>query len=235
MCPATAQRQRVCWRKRPIILCAWVMAVIFPLFLSAVSLTTRSPIVIRLDKCNTAVILSEEGLVLVLGDYNRVLNLEFPYMNLETTKQAQSRARRRAFHEVTSQPVTEEAIRFDSEVVGAYLLAANRFAELRVSRQWGVRVADLPFGHRGGIRLAFVRLSVVTMSLVAALPLCLCCAVPLARRRTRRRRLERGLCPQCEYDLTANTSGNCPECGLPISKETQELVGIKTTQPGAGC
>jgi hypothetical protein len=31
----------------------------------------------------------------------------------------------------------------------------------------------------------------------------------------RRRRLHRGLCPNCGYDLTANASGVCPECGGP--------------------
>ena len=25
-----------------------------------------------------------------------------------------------------------------------------------------------------------------------------------------------GLCPGCGYDLTGNTSGACPECGMPI-------------------
>ena len=34
------------------------------------------------------------------------------------------------------------------------------------------------------------------------------------RRRMARRRLSRiGLCPSCGYDLTANVSGVCPECG----------------------
>lgn len=32
----------------------------------------------------------------------------------------------------------------------------------------------------------------------------------------RRRRRKRGLCVKCEYDLTANVSGTCPECGTPI-------------------
>ena len=27
-------------------------------------------------------------------------------------------------------------------------------------------------------------------------------------------RLEKGLCPQCGYDLAGNLSGVCPECGL---------------------
>ena len=35
--------------------------------------------------------------------------------------------------------------------------------------------------------------------------------------RKRRRRSRLNLCPQCSYDLTANTSGTCPECGSPIS------------------
>ena len=25
-------------------------------------------------------------------------------------------------------------------------------------------------------------------------------------------------CPSCGYDLTANTSGTCPECGTPVAK-----------------
>jgi len=32
----------------------------------------------------------------------------------------------------------------------------------------------------------------------------------------RRRRRKRGLCVKCGYDLTANVSGTCPECGTPI-------------------
>jgi hypothetical protein len=35
---------------------------------------------------------------------------------------------------------------------------------------------------------------------------------PLLRARRRRRT---GRCPACGYDLTANTSGTCPECGCP--------------------
>lgn len=31
--------------------------------------------------------------------------------------------------------------------------------------------------------------------------------------RTRNERLAHGLCPRCEYDLTGNTSGVCPDCG----------------------
>lgn len=43
------------------------------------------------------------------------------------------------------------------------------------------------------------------------------CAVGVNIRRLRRYRgiirTERGLCPTCGYDLTANVSGTCPECG----------------------
>lgn len=34
--------------------------------------------------------------------------------------------------------------------------------------------------------------------------------------RAGRRRSPPGCCPACRYDLTANTSGICPECGSPI-------------------
>jgi len=49
------------------------------------------------------------------------------------------------------------------------------------------------------------------------LPLVWMCIPPslwLVVRLRRRRRADRaGLCPACEYDLTGNTSGVCPECG----------------------
>lgn len=34
--------------------------------------------------------------------------------------------------------------------------------------------------------------------------------------RGRRRRAEPGRCPRCEYDLTGNVSGVCPECGTKV-------------------
>ena len=37
----------------------------------------------------------------------------------------------------------------------------------------------------------------------------------LLSQRRKRRRLRLGLCPRCGYDLTANASGVCPECGQP--------------------
>lgn len=45
----------------------------------------------------------------------------------------------------------------------------------------------------------------------AVLPLC--GAGRWWRRRRRSRRLRRGQCPSCGYDLTGNVSGVCPECG----------------------
>jgi hypothetical protein len=48
-------------------------------------------------------------------------------------------------------------------------------------------------------------------------PLALLAAAPPAlaalRASTRRRRRKSGRCPACGYDLTANVSGLCPECG----------------------
>lgn len=31
-------------------------------------------------------------------------------------------------------------------------------------------------------------------------------------------------CPQCQYDLRANTSGNCPECGHEIDDHTRQVL-----------
>jgi hypothetical protein len=41
-------------------------------------------------------------------------------------------------------------------------------------------------------------------------------ALPLALRR--RRRVKRGLCPACGYDLRGSASQNCPECGAAIPR-----------------
>ena len=32
-----------------------------------------------------------------------------------------------------------------------------------------------------------------------------------------------GICPHCQYDLTGNVSGACPECGTPVGP--QQVVG----------
>jgi len=60
---------------------------------------------------------------------------------------------------------------------------------------------------------------------IILLPLLLCVAFSTALLwlRTHRhtvsiRRMRRGQCSKCGYDLTANTSGICPECGTPIPK-----------------
>jgi hypothetical protein len=38
------------------------------------------------------------------------------------------------------------------------------------------------------------------------------------RDRLSRRRERLNLCPSCGYNLTANVSGTCPECGAPVAK-----------------
>ena len=37
-----------------------------------------------------------------------------------------------------------------------------------------------------------------------------------------RRVTRRDACPACDYNLTGNTSGTCPECGTPVPKEPAE-------------
>jgi hypothetical protein len=39
-----------------------------------------------------------------------------------------------------------------------------------------------------------------------------------------RRRPRAGHCAACGYDLTGNTSGICPECGVPIETKPMEAV-----------
>ena len=78
-----------------------------------------------------------------------------------------------------------------------------------------VAMVDRPqwraLGFAGGGVKTFWFVSVPFWSLViaaAALP-----AATLVRRVRRRRRLGAGRCAACGYDLTANVSGVCPECG----------------------
>ncbi len=39
------------------------------------------------------------------------------------------------------------------------------------------------------------------------------------------RRRRRGLCTKCEYDLTGNISGICPECGTALSGQKESSLG----------
>lgn len=52
-------------------------------------------------------------------------------------------------------------------------------------------------------------------------PFVACSAYPLVAfvrgRARRRRQRRRGLCKECQYDLTGNVSGVCPECATPIA------------------
>jgi 4-amino-4-deoxy-L-arabinose transferase-like glycosyltransferase len=47
-----------------------------------------------------------------------------------------------------------------------------------------------------------------------------CWFVSVACRRRRRQRAETGLCARCNYDLTGNSSGRCPECGAATTTTT---------------
>jgi hypothetical protein len=83
----------------------------------------------------------------------------------------------------------------------------------------------LPFlfaNYLGHIRSVFVHPNGLLIPLiVAALYFAIFAfrSVRAARRYTRHRRLIQGLCLACGYDLTANTSGTCPECGMPIPRD----------------
>lgn len=64
------------------------------------------------------------------------------------------------------------------------------------------------------VRVGYVRLSYPLLAvLTGALPFAAFLAPRALAWARRRRRRRRGLCPGCGYDLTANVSGTCPECG----------------------
>jgi uncharacterized paraquat-inducible protein A len=43
--------------------------------------------------------------------------------------------------------------------------------------------------------------------------------------------LRSGLCPTCDYDLTGNISGTCPECGTPVEAEQDQRPGDAGDSP----
>jgi hypothetical protein len=49
----------------------------------------------------------------------------------------------------------------------------------------------------------------------------------------RDRRYKRGHCQSCNYNLTGNTSGICPECGTSIPPEQGKALAMLTTRPTA--
>ncbi|MHC5111241.1 MAG: hypothetical protein ACYTHJ_15335 [Planctomycetota bacterium] len=73
----------------------------------------------------------------------------------------------------------------------------------------------------------FVRLYPVRLSLLALLILYLMRLPDRLRTYIRRRR---GLCVQCSFNLTGNTSGICPECGITI-KNPALLDGCTLRSP----
>jgi len=60
-----------------------------------------------------------------------------------------------------------------------------------------------------------------------------------ARYRSRGNRSRAGLCLSCGYDLTGNTSGTCPECGMPVPSSTAtpqpKAPGLRDTGQGLSC
>jgi hypothetical protein len=61
-----------------------------------------------------------------------------------------------------------------------------------------------------------------------ALPLCvpfLVLLIPtLLLWRRERRKLRPGFCRVCDYDLTGNTTGRCPECGTPYDRASEKAL-----------
>lgn len=75
------------------------------------------------------------------------------------------------------------------------------------------------YRHRGWEVVAVIQLHGLIFNLSLGIVLSMV-AYTLLRRRLFR--FQAGHCPQCRYDLTGNTSGVCPECGLPIELELHD-------------
>ena len=69
----------------------------------------------------------------------------------------------------------------------------------------------LPDQHSLAMALIVVGIAVAISSGVIA-------SIPLVRWGKRTERVKAGLCPTCGYDLTANLSGVCPECGKAVKQ-----------------
>ena len=102
-------------------------------------------------------------------------------------------------------------------------------ADLMRQRVPGVRQKrTFPSGRCSflGFRWEFSWLGSSPVDLTLRLPLwapalafvAILCAWPLGRAIRRRRRRLHGRCESCNYDLTGNTSGVCPECGATIKR-----------------
>ena len=77
--------------------------------------------------------------------------------------------------------------------------------------------------RRGGWPFRTWAIGVPFWALVFLPTLLLAASAMISGRTFRRhRRLSRGLCLTCGYNLTGNTSGVCPECGTPMAAEAKE-------------
>jgi len=86
----------------------------------------------------------------------------------------------------------------------------------------------LPFGD-GELVETLIRLPTWSLALSLCVSPLLWCSRRL-RNRQRQRRLLAYRCVACSYDLTANTSGTCPECGAPVPPPAMTLE-TKSARP----
>jgi hypothetical protein len=102
-------------------------------------------------------------------------------------------------------------VAIEHDTVTTWLTPAGGPAPLATYLAWAGR----PGINRASAAMPFAAVRVpwwMVVLLFAALPLWRG-ASSFRRDRRRRRRAVRNCCPECGYDLTANVSGVCPECG----------------------
>lgn len=86
---------------------------------------------------------------------------------------------------------------------------------------WSRGLDDVQFGDReSSIAMTFVGLA-LACGASAAVPVCRRLVSAWRMRRHRGRSAAAAFCRLCRYDLTANASGVCPECGTAIPQEAK--------------
>ena len=92
---------------------------------------------------------------------------------------------------------------------------ASKPLQLRRVPRWTMRWR--PIWHRSKSTVRFISRNKLSLELPLWIPLCLVAGPTAVLLWRGRRRTPSPCCPFCDYNLTGNTTGTCPECGNPVT------------------